>query len=133
MNIGNSFKNTSGKVDGKVHLFGNDATSFIFEPSVSKEGKQYHKIIADPYGDPREIGAAFERIKGNKAYYSAVFDVPSLPAPLNVAFFPDDEIAGKFNIVWNRSEPAAPKAEATAENGQAQARRFVGSNASMTP
>ena len=128
MKLGSFLKDQYGALHGKIHGLGIGVTSVILEPQMSKEGKPYFKVIADPMRDAYEIGAAFEKQKDDKTYYTVSLESPALAAPLNGALFPDKEDPNTFNLIWDR--PAAAKPEAKADIAP-QGRKYVGASATL--
>lgn len=112
-----------GVLHGNICGLGMGTTSVISEEALSKEGRRYLKLIADPLRDGYEVGAAFPKQKDGMDYYSVSIDSPILPAPINAALFPDRENELGFNLVWNRPEVPTLSAEAMATVNQEQDKR----------
>jgi len=126
MKLGTFQTDQYGTLNGKLCALGVGVIPVAFEPETSKDGKPYFRVMADPYGEGYEIGAAFEKQKDGMTYYSVSLESPAFKAPINAALFPDRSREGIFNLVWDRPEQQKPQMQAKAEAGQTQARRQMG-------
>jgi len=111
--IGNFKPDKKGIFHGRLFGIGLDSTPVVFLPQVSKDGKDYFRLVADHGEQSYDIGAGFRREKDGVTYYSVSMDSPALPAPINAGLFKDREGNG-YNLVWSRQEyDKELKAEAT--------------------
>jgi len=129
--LGRFIQDEAGILHGNIGALGLGLTKIISEAATSLDGKPYFKLMANPFGESYEIGAAFPKEKDGMKYFSVNFDTPILAEPMNAALFPDKNEPNGFNLVWNR--PDQPKASVEANPAQMQSRRYVGASTGMTP
>jgi len=127
MKIGTFALDSNGVLHGRIYGLGLGAVSVVFDPQISKDNKEYFRLIADPAREAYEIGVAFPKEKNGAPYHSVSIESPVLAVPINAALFPDKENTGTYNLVWNRIAAPGLKATATFSAGDnpQHARQFA--------
>ncbi len=110
--IGTFTPNQQGILEGRIYGLGLGSTQVAFAPQTSQSGNNYYRLIADPAGQPYEIGVAFPKEKNGSVYHSISIDSPVLQTPINATLFADKR-TGEHNLLWSRIEDASPKAESS--------------------
>ncbi|MDP9127248.1 MAG: DUF736 family protein [Pseudomonadota bacterium] len=110
MKIGSFLEGEKGALEGHVYGLGIGTLAVRFEPQVSKDGKDYFRLIADPQHGAYEIGAAFPKEKGGICYLSVNLESPVLASPIHAALFADKD-RSIHNLVWSRIDRDMPKEE----------------------
>ena len=104
MRIGRFYRSQNGGMSGRIQGLGLTGTTVSVKKETSKEGKEYFRVVADPMGDPYDVGVMFEKQKDNKVFYSVILDTPMLPAPIYATLRPDERLPGQFHLFWDRAE-----------------------------
>ena len=129
MKLGKFAQDSQGGLYGRISGLGIGSTVVMSQDAVSQDGKPYMKLIADSGNGTYEVGAAFQKEKDGKIYYSVSLESPLLLTSITAALFPDKENNGMFDLIWNRGGAFQPSADLTANGVQFPKRRFNGADA----